>query len=297
MLGVCILVGRTTSAGLRPLAAAGSMTLTLYCLHLLMLSSSLMPDDNGVSFLVQVLAVGAFYVSLAIAASVISDPQSTEDSLKLPNIFENGMQIATLLGYILAVVLASGLIGNEYSWNTIRPLLARSRSRSALLSAKWLTVLIYSVALFVIGFVATIAFSAVTSSIVGGFESVDGGMIGDWLVSFGRTLISQLPYAALAFSLALITRSNAVGIAVGIGVGFLEPAIWGLLGIVTSAFDEVRKFGLEYPSTLLFNMNSGFDDDVSSGEAWRAVVTLSVWVAVMVGATYYFFNKRDVTSG
>ncbi len=247
--------------------------------------------------LIMVLAVGAFYVSLAIAASVISDPQSTEDSLKLPNIFENGMQIATLLGYILAVVLASGLIGNEYSWNTIRPLLARSRSRSALLSAKWLTVLIYSVTLFVIGFIATIAFSAITSSIVGGFESVDRGMIGDWLVAFGRTLVSQLPYAALAFSLALITRSNAVGIAVGIGVGFLEPAIWGLLGIVTSAFDEVRKFGLEYPSTLLFNMNSGFDDNVGSGEAWRAVATLGVWVAVMVGATYYFFNKRDVTSG
>jgi len=247
--------------------------------------------------LIMVLAVGAFYVALAIAASVIADPASTEESLKLPNIFENGMQIATLLGYILTVVLASGLIGNEYSWNTIRPLLARARTRSALLSAKWVTVLLYSVGLFLVGFIATIVFSAVTSSIVGGFESVDGAMIGDWTVAFGRTLVSQLPYAALAFALALITRSNAVGIAVGIGLGFLEPAIWGLLGLVTSAFDEVRKFGLEYPSTLLFNMNSGLGDNASSGEAWRAVATLGVWVAIMVGATYYFFNKRDVTSG
>ncbi|MBA3276272.1 MAG: hypothetical protein H0T72_10795, partial [Chloroflexia bacterium] len=32
--------------------------------------------------LIMVLAVGAFYVALAIAASVISDPESTEDSLK-----------------------------------------------------------------------------------------------------------------------------------------------------------------------------------------------------------------------
>lgn len=247
--------------------------------------------------LIMVLAVGGFYVALAIAASVISDPESTEDSLKLPNIFENGMQIATLIGFILTVVLASGLIGNEYSWNTIRPLLARARSRSALLTAKWLTVFLYSIGLFLVGFIATIGFSAATSAIVGGFESVDGATVGDWIVAFGRILVSQLPYAALAFALALITRSNAVGIAVGIGVGFLEPAIWGLLGLVTDAFDEVRKFGLEYPSTLLFNMNSNLDDAVSVSEAWRAVATLGVWVAIMVSATYYFFNKRDVTSG
>jgi len=246
---------------------------------------------------IMVLAVGAFYVSLTVAASVLSDPSGTEEDLILPNIFENGMQIVTLIGYILTVVLASGLIGNEYSWNTIRPLLARARSRNALLSAKWITVLLYSIGLFLLGFLATIAFSAAASTIIGNFESVDAGTLGDWLVAFGRILISQLPYAALAFTLALIARSNAVGIAVGIGLGFLEPAIWGLLGLVTDAFDEVRKFGLEYPSTLLFNMNSGFDDDVSTGEAWRAVATLGVWVAILVAATYYFFNKRDVTSG
>jgi len=251
--------------------------------------------------LITVLSVGAFYVSLTIAASVLSDPTDTEESLILPNIFENGMQIATLIGFILTVVLASGIIGNEYSWNTIRPLLARARSRSALLSAKWITVLLYSIGLYLLGLITTIAFSAASSAIVGNFESVDAGMLGDWAVAFGRVLVSQLPYAALAFSLALITRSNAVGIAVGIGLGFLEPAIFGLLGLVTDAFDEVRKFGLEYPSNLLVTMNADTDfggyGTITTADAWRAVATLGVWVAILVGASYYFFNKRDVTSG
>jgi ABC-type transport system involved in multi-copper enzyme maturation permease subunit len=246
--------------------------------------------------LIMVLAVGAFYGSLAIAATVMSDPEDTKESLVLPNIFENGMQIVTLVGYILTVVLASGLIGNEYSWNTIRPLVARSRSRSALLSAKWITVFLYSSCLFLVGLVTTIAFSSVSSAVVGAFEGVDAALLADWVLGFARVLVSQLPYVALAFSLALITRSNAVGIAVGIGMGFLEPAIWGLLGLVTDAFDSVRKFGLEYPSTLLFNMNSEMED-VSTGEAWRAVATLAVWVVILVSATYYFFNKRDITSG
>jgi ABC-2 type transport system permease protein len=246
--------------------------------------------------LIMVLSVGAFYVAMVIAASVIADPEGARESLQLTNIFDSGMQIATLVGYILTVVLASGQIGNEYSWNTIRPLLARARSRGALLSAKWIAVLLYSAGLFLIGMLAAIAFSAVTSTIAGNFTGASTEMLGEWVVSFGRVLISQLPYIALAFCLALMTRSNAVGIAVGIGVAFLEPAIWHLVGLVTEAFDRIHEFGLEYPSTTLFNMNAGASD-TSTGEAWEAVATLGVWTVVLVGLTYYVFNKRDVTSG
>ncbi|MGY1701517.1 heparan-alpha-glucosaminide N-acetyltransferase domain-containing protein [Geodermatophilus sp. SYSU D00766] len=60
VLGVCLLVGRMTTGLLRPLAVAGSMTLTLYSLHLLMLSSPFMPDDDLASLLLQVLVLVAF---------------------------------------------------------------------------------------------------------------------------------------------------------------------------------------------------------------------------------------------
>jgi uncharacterized membrane protein len=59
VLGVCILVGRTTTILLRPLAAAGSMTLTLYSLHLLLLSWSVMPG-GPTGFVIQVAFVVAF---------------------------------------------------------------------------------------------------------------------------------------------------------------------------------------------------------------------------------------------
>src|SRR3712207_2806135 len=59
VLGVCILVGRTTSTLLRPLAAAGSMTLTLYSLHLLLLSWSGMPGELT-GLLIQSVVVVAF---------------------------------------------------------------------------------------------------------------------------------------------------------------------------------------------------------------------------------------------
>ena len=59
VLGVCILVGRTTTALLRPLAAAGSMTLTLYSLHLLLLSWTAMPG-GWTGLLIQTVLVVAF---------------------------------------------------------------------------------------------------------------------------------------------------------------------------------------------------------------------------------------------
>jgi len=72
VLGVCILIGRTTTTVLRPIAAAGSMTLTLYCLHLLMLSSPFMPEDDLASLLVQVLIVVTF--ALAWSSSHVRGP-------------------------------------------------------------------------------------------------------------------------------------------------------------------------------------------------------------------------------
>ncbi|MGY1914926.1 heparan-alpha-glucosaminide N-acetyltransferase domain-containing protein [Blastococcus sp. SYSU DS0973] len=59
VLGCAILVGRATSALLRPLAAAGSMTLTLYSLHLLLLSWSGMPGGPE-GLLIQTALVLAF---------------------------------------------------------------------------------------------------------------------------------------------------------------------------------------------------------------------------------------------
>jgi uncharacterized membrane protein len=59
VLGCAILVGRTTTRLLRPLAAAGSMTLTLYSLHLLLLSWSAMPEGLA-GLLIQSILVLVF---------------------------------------------------------------------------------------------------------------------------------------------------------------------------------------------------------------------------------------------
>jgi len=56
LLGALLLLSRVASRLLIPLAAAGSMTLTLYTVHVVLLSSSLLPAEPTTSYAVQVAA-------------------------------------------------------------------------------------------------------------------------------------------------------------------------------------------------------------------------------------------------
>ncbi|WP_127572359.1 heparan-alpha-glucosaminide N-acetyltransferase domain-containing protein [Georgenia faecalis] len=60
VLAAAVLLGRVASRVLAPLAAAGSMTFTLYALHLLMVSSPVQPSSETLAFVLQLAVVLAF---------------------------------------------------------------------------------------------------------------------------------------------------------------------------------------------------------------------------------------------
>lgn len=60
VLGAGLLAGRVLARLLTPLAAAGSMTLTLYSAHLFFLPSPLVPDDRYISYGLQIAALVLF---------------------------------------------------------------------------------------------------------------------------------------------------------------------------------------------------------------------------------------------
>ncbi len=60
VLSACLLLGRVASSVLVPLAAAGSMTFTLYTAHLLMLGAPFQPDSEATTFVIQLVVVVGF---------------------------------------------------------------------------------------------------------------------------------------------------------------------------------------------------------------------------------------------
>jgi ABC-2 type transport system permease protein len=236
-----------------------------------------------------------FYGSQTIAHFVQPDSQSILERVRLSTIYDNGLAFVAPFGSILVVVFASSLIGSEYGWNTLRPVLARARSRSALLTAKWLTVALFVAVVAVVGVLTTILGATVASLVVGeGFDwSISTPF--DTIAISARFVAGFLPTAALAMFVALAARSNAAGIAIGMSFRFVEPYLFVLLRQMNDVFDTIQKGTISRNDERLFSL--GGANDLTRGDAWVSAGILAVWVALFVALSYRIFDRRDVTSG
>lgn len=256
-------------------------------------------SQSWLLILIGVILVGLFYAAFLIAALALSgqDQIEVKQALRLPDVQQNGMSIAVLFGSILVAIMGAGLIGSEYSWNTIRPLLARATSRASLLTAKWITLALYTIVLTVLVVtVAPVVFSSAAAIIAGESPGGNSEIFRGILYSTGRIFIVMLPTAALAFMLALVTRSIAAGLAISIGLGFLEPAIFGILGMLSDAFDTIQKFGLAWGTERLLDIGWP-NSSTTTAEAWQGAVACLGYTVVFIVVSYVVFRRRDVTSG
>lgn len=253
-----------------------------------------------------VLAIGFISIFYAILFLVYqfgptSDQASMQDSVRVLNIFENGMQMFGFFGGILTVIVAASLIGSEYSWNTLRPLVARATSRSGLLTAKWVMVALYTVFMVIAGIVGSIAMAMVASLLMDVSISLPSEFWGDYGVGILRWMVAMLPTSALAFAAALLTRSNAAGIAIGIGISFVEPLIFQLLSLLADVFGTVQEYGIAWNVTQLINISTqpdgGFQDPVAASQVWQSAGIVAVYTIIFVVASYIVFSRRDITSG
>jgi ABC-type transport system involved in multi-copper enzyme maturation permease subunit len=246
--------------------------------------------------------VGAFYaiIFLVYQFGSITDRPDMVNAARVDNIFSNGMQMFGFFGGILIVIVASSLIGSEFGWNTLRPLVARAASRSSLLSAKWVVVALYTVVLVVIGVLASLALAAIASLLMGIDVSLPSALWDDYALGTLRWIAASLPYAVIAFAVALLTRSNAAGIAIGIGLSFVEPLIFGLLGLISDSFQNVQEYGIAWNVQQLVTLptirNSQMEP-VAASQVWQSTGILAVYIAIFVVASYIVFNRRDITSG
>ena len=235
------------------------------------------------------------YGIMVIVSFASSDPSSVNDNFRLPKIYDAGLIILALAGSVLAIIFASSILGSEYGWNTLRPLLARSKSRASLLTAKWVTVALYSLVLAVVGVLTAMIASVVSSLIVGVNSGFSGSTLIDFIAISARYFTAFLPYAALAMLLAVVTRSNTAGIAIAIAINFLESGVFGLLGALSDFFHTLEKGGLAWNSSQVALY--GGDNDVTRSQALISAGVVAIYVAIFIIISFRVFDRRDVTSG
>jgi len=228
--------------------------------------------------------------------------------LGLPVALPFALSILSSFGSVLAVILIASCVGNEYNWRTIRTMLICSESRLRLLGAKLISVGILILIGMVIGLAIGFIMSLITTAIGGyafDFSFATGGYLWDQFLQFWRTFYVIIPYVLLGFLFALVGRSAMPGIALGIGVFFLESIVTTFMSLAGGWIAEVPKYLLTANVRAIISTTSlpqGFSAGMGVSNAAsqipglpHAFITLAVYSLVFIVLAFYLFRKRDVT--
>ncbi len=218
------------------------------------------------------------------------------------------LSILSSFGTILAVILVASSVGTEYSWRTVRTMLICSESRLKLLGAKLVAAGILILTGMVIGLATGFLMSLITTA-VGGysfeFSFMTSGYLWDQFLQFWRTFYILLPYVLLGFLFAVMGRSAMPGIALGIGIFFLETIITAFMTLAGGWIARIPDYLLaanvrvitalnDLPQGMGMGMTNG-NFSSGSNELWQAFTILAIYSLAFIILAFYLFRRRDLT--
>lgn len=189
------------------------------------------------------------------------------------------------LAPLATLVLFATSVGAEYRLQTIRMVLVKLPQRHAFLAGKLLALAALTAASLIGAFLAT----ALTGYALSGVAGVDTGR---WSAAEGiaaaaaqlvNTFLMSVGWGIAAAALALLARSSAT--AIGIGLGYLLV----LENLATAAWSGGRAW---LPGQLLSAVGSGGTGQTAYG---RAAALSLVYVVVLLAAGGTLLQQRDVT--
>jgi ABC-2 type transport system permease protein len=232
--------------------------------------------------------VSALLTASATIGAFIASTAQTADTVDVINVAYN---IEYLIGSLLAVVVGAWMGGQEFGWGTWRVILGRDSRRSLHLLTKagvmLLAVAVMSLAAFGVSATAGAAFAAAS-----GRASDVGGLPGAAL----SVLFAHVVWATIGFAVGVATRSTPVAITAGLVYLVVadnilaimirvRPFLVGqLLGVVANDLTLTSDLTAPVPGDAFVFVSTG-----------RAVATIAVYLAVLLGVAWVTFVRRDVT--
>lgn len=231
-----------------------------------------------------------------------------QNLLGLPVALPLTISLLSSFGSVLAVILMASSMGSEYNWRTIRTAVISSESRFKLLGAKLMSAAILILIGMVIGLAAGFLVSIITTAIGGykfDFSFATGTYLWDQFLQFWRTFYTLLPYILLGFMFSIVGRSTMPGIALGIGVIFLEGVITAFMTLAGGWIANIPGYLIADNVRAINSLNSlpkGFGAGMGFGggsgnlpSVPHATIILAIYSAAFLIIAFYLFRKRDVT--
>jgi ABC-2 type transport system permease protein len=259
-----------------------------------------------------ILALFLAYPQLGVWVSYLSyrtQPDGeTYASFTLPQSLLGAANVAcSFLGIPLIIIFTASVIGTEYQWGTIRPVLAKGTGRWQYLTSKVLLLWLLVAGAVLIIMALTAVSSLIAGALAGGAPE-GASASASWVdvpIAFGKASFVLLPYMALATLFTVLTTSWAIGMAISLGYYLVEYFVTlSYLSVpnVPKWVEIVFSFvlGINVQALLIAgHVSAAGDTDI--GEildrypgAPHAFLVLMVYILLFGGLTLWIFQRRDV---
>jgi ABC-2 type transport system permease protein len=228
--------------------------------------------------------------------------------LSFPGVFGAVLGQVNGSGGILAIILAAGALGSDYSWGTMRTLLARAPARGTYLLAKTLALLLGLLLAILIALAIGALLALVTSAWLGLPGQLSGRDLLALPVGIARALLVILPYLLATLACAAWGRSVLAGVgggliflALDVGAGSLSS-----LGLVNELVRFMLNLLLQPNINTLVVLNGqlfGLDQAVlasaldlaSLPSPLQATLVVLLYCAGFAYTAWRSLARRDVT--
>lgn len=212
---------------------------------------------------------------------------------------------------VFVAILTSSTVATEYNWGTVRQALTRGQPRWQFLAAKLLGTAIICTVFLLIALAIGILFSILATAAAGDSITLDvpgGPSLPEVLLMVLRSAAGIIPYGLLAFALAVIGRSTALGIAGTIGYMLGEGIVVAILESIGGIAADFREVAIGHHVASLIAANrigSGDYNSIAAREipisgdlpdVWTATFVILVYCAIFVAIAFFVFNRRDLRS-
>lgn len=198
---------------------------------------------------------------------------------------------------LLTIIVAGGIVANEFRWGTIKQLLIRPIPRSLILLSKYIAVLIFALITLVFLLILSWLTGALVFGVAGsnpelvirnyeGIVSVSA--IGEVVSGYGFKLVNLFMMATFAFMISSIFRNSAL--AIGTAVFLMMAGT----SIVQFFADKAWSKYILFANTDLTVYDSRLGPVSEEMTMGFSIGVLAVYWVIFMAAAWLFFTKRDV---
>lgn len=212
---------------------------------------------------------------------------------------------------VFVAILTSSSVATEYNWGTARGALIRGQSRGSYILTKLTGTVIICTAFLLATLVVGLLFSLLATSLADKPITLDvpgGPSVPEIGLMILRAAITIVPYGLLAFMLAVVGRSTALGVAGCMGYMFAEQIVIAILRNLSGVWNDIPDFMIgTHVSSLIAANRFGHVDYISFAprerpeaadlpDPWIAALVIAAWCALFLAVTFFAFLRRDLQS-